>query len=294
LRHWVYFLPGVVLNACNTEEIKLHLFPEISCIPFIPNEQLLVDFLEETFGNGRVRGCRLTKQSSSNSHQDSDSYIIHSSVPTWVLFRFLLGHLIRNTHLVVNLSNSKCRMVKSVGNLEAAVEEIMALYRSFPPRPSAEEVDAALFLIGNVDATQSTHLQNLSRQVKPLDVPEELFSVMQEMRRIRIEMQAEEEKREALALLQLEDHHRIFDYIFQKASITVPSSSSSPPDYELDSPLSVMNTAKVTENHPAIMDDIAIFEPKVGHTETQNLGKESKYARDDNFRQNPKPIIPTQ
>ncbi|KAH9317251.1 hypothetical protein KI387_019020, partial [Taxus chinensis] len=93
-------------------------------------------------------------------------------------------------------------MVKSVGNLEAAVEEIMALHRSLPPRPSAEEVDAALFLIGNVDATQST------------------------------------------------------------PSITVPSSSSSPPDYEWDAPLSVMNTAKVTENHAAIMDDIAIFEPK--------------------------------
>ncbi|KAH9289334.1 hypothetical protein KI387_033451, partial [Taxus chinensis] len=78
-----------------------------------------------------------------------------------------------------------------------------------------------------------------------------------------------------------------------KASITVPSSSSSPPDYELDAPLSVMNTAKVTENHAAIMDDIAIFEPKVGHMETQTLGKESKYARDDNFRQKPKSIITT-
>ncbi|KAH9319742.1 hypothetical protein KI387_021511, partial [Taxus chinensis] len=79
-----------------------------------------------------------------------------------------------------------------------------------------------------------------------------------------------------------------------KASINVPSSSSYPHDYELDAPLSVVNTAKVTENHAAIMDDIAIFEPKLGHTETQTLGKESKYARDDNFRQNPKSIIPTQ
>ncbi|KAH9304012.1 hypothetical protein KI387_008416, partial [Taxus chinensis] len=106
---------------------------------------------------------------------------------------------------------------------------------------------------------------------------------------------AEEEKQEALALLQLEDHHRIFDYLVQKASITVPSSSSSsPPDYELDAPLSLMNTAKVTENHAAIMNDFAIFEPKVGHTETQTLGKESKYARDDNFRQKPNSIITTQ
>ncbi|KAH9321331.1 hypothetical protein KI387_015970 [Taxus chinensis] len=79
----------------------------------------------------------------------------------------------------------------------------------------------------------------------------------------------------------------------EKASITVPSSSSSPPDYELDATLSVMNTAKVTENHAAIMDDFAIFEPKVGHTETQTLGKESKYARDDNFKQKPKSIIAT-
>lgn len=209
---------------------------------------------------------------------------------------------------------SKCRM----RNLEEVVQEITRTHKSLPPKLSEDEVEAALVLIRNVDATKDMCLQTLKRQRKPPDTPEELFEVMQEMRRIRAEMDAEEEKREALALLQLEDHHRLFDYLLLKANSALPSSSSAP-TYVPDAPLFLLDTGKRTANgsdanfvgknseqrerdilsvpdmnsSKSVANGITVdFAVSAEHGEGEILGRESRQSRDDSFIRKPRSVIP--
>ena len=92
------------------------------------------------------------------------------------------------------------------------------MHRSLPPRPSLEEVEASIALVKDVQRTEPSRLEMVQRQPKPRGVPEELFSVLQEMQKNLIYFQGNEEKREALALLDLEQCHRLFDDLLQKAS----------------------------------------------------------------------------
>eukprot|EP01018_Ginkgo_biloba_P005536 Gb_17279 [translate_table: standard] len=48
---------------------------EVSHMPFIPNEQLLVDFLEEIIGKGGVCACKLTAQGSLNSESNMSAFV---------------------------------------------------------------------------------------------------------------------------------------------------------------------------------------------------------------------------
>eukprot|EP01018_Ginkgo_biloba_P017222 Gb_12684 [translate_table: standard] len=109
-------------------------------------------------------------------------------------------------------------MLKTVQNVEEIVAEILRMHRSLPPRPSLDEIEAAVALIQNVENTMSARLQMVSKQPKPPDVPDELFAVLQEMHKSLICMQSEEDKRQALTLLELEERHRSFDDLLQKAS----------------------------------------------------------------------------
>lgn len=179
-------------------------------------------------------------------------------------------------------------MVRAVTNMDEVVEEIMVLHRSLPPRPSMEEVETALSVIENVENTKSTRLQMMTRRHKPVNVPVELFEVLQEMQRNQIEFQAEEEMREALAMLDLEDRHRLFDYLLRKASNSLPSSSNQ--SDELDAPVSVKTLAKINVTG-------ADFTPKItNYGELDGGLKHSKdggfnHSRDDGFIRKPKPGI---
>lgn len=173
-------------------------------------------------------------------------------------------------------------MVRAVTNMDEVVEEIMVLHRSLPPRPSMEEVEAALSVIENVDSTKSMRLQMMTKRRKPVNVPVELFEVLQEMQRNQIEFQAKEEMREALSVLDLEDRHRLFDYLLRKASTSLPSSSSSSQADELDAPVSVKTLAKINANG-------ADFTPKM--TNFGDLDGGLKHSRDDGFIRKPKPGI---
>lgn len=173
-------------------------------------------------------------------------------------------------------------MVRAVTSIDEVVEEIMVLHRSLPPRPSMEEVEAAVSVIQNVESTKSMRLQMVIRRQKPVNVPGELFEVLQEMQRYQIEGQAEEEKCEALALLELEDRHRLFDYLLQKASASLPSSSSSNQSDGLVAPVSVKTLAKINATG-------ADFTPKMA--KYADLDGGLKHSRDDSFIRKPKPGI---
>jgi len=70
----------------------------------------------------------------------------------------------------------------------------------------------------DVQRTELSRLEMVQRQLKPPGVPEELFSVLQEMQKNLIYFEGNEEKREALALLHFEQCHRLFDDLLQKTS----------------------------------------------------------------------------
>ncbi|GMJ07850.1 plant intracellular ras group-related LRR 4 [Hibiscus trionum] len=120
-------------------------------------------------------------------------------------------------------------MVEScaVQSTDEAVEEIMRIHRSLPPRPALDEVQAAKDLILNVEKEDQARLDAIARQTKSPNVPEELFLILLEMQKNCVYFQSKEQKREAYKLLDLEAVHALFDEFIQRASNCLSSSSSS-------------------------------------------------------------------
>ena len=110
--------------------------------------------------------------------------------------------------------------------VDGVVEEIMGIHRSLPTRPGIDEVQAAKALIKNVEKEDQTRLDAIARYTKNPDVPEELFMVLQEMRKNLVFFQSKEQKREALRLLDLDNLHSLFDEFIQRASKCLPSTTS--------------------------------------------------------------------
>lgn len=111
-------------------------------------------------------------------------------------------------------------------SVDGIVEEIMNLHRSLPPRPSMEEVEAAMAVVRNVEQEEQSRIESISKQRKGFEIPEELFFVLQEMQRNLVLFQSKEQKREAVRLLDFENIHNLFDDLIQRASRCVPSSSN--------------------------------------------------------------------
>ncbi|KAG5060880.1 hypothetical protein AAZX31_01G144000 [Glycine max] len=111
-------------------------------------------------------------------------------------------------------------------SVDGVVEEIMRIHRSLPARPGIDEVEAARGLIGNVEKEDQARLEAIARQSKGVDVPEELFMVLQEMQRNVLYYQSKEQKREAVKLLDLDNVHSLFDELIQRASKCVASPSA--------------------------------------------------------------------
>lgn len=118
-------------------------------------------------------------------------------------------------------------MESSAKSIEEVVEEIMRTHRSLPARPGIDEVEAAKTLILNVDKEEQARIEAIARKRKSLEVPEELFRVLQEMQKNLVHFQSKEQKREALKLLDLDNVHSLFDDLILRASKCLPSSSAS-------------------------------------------------------------------
>ncbi|WZY68082.1 hypothetical protein YC2023_000322 [Brassica napus] len=120
---------------------------------------------------------------------------------------------------------------KRLDTTEQVVEEIMRLHRSLPPRPGLDEVEAATSLIQNVEKEDQAWREAIASQRKPSDVPGELFSILQEMKKGLVQFKRKEQIREAVKLLDLETVHSLFDDFIQRASdcISSPSNGSAPP-----------------------------------------------------------------
>ncbi|XP_019423095.1 PREDICTED: plant intracellular Ras-group-related LRR protein 4-like, partial [Lupinus angustifolius] len=111
-------------------------------------------------------------------------------------------------------------------SVDAVVEEIMRIHKSLPARPEIDEVEAAKALIINVEREDQVRFESIAKQSKGVEVPEELFMLLQEMQKNLVYFQSNEQKREAEKLLDLENVHSLFDELIQRASKCISSSPS--------------------------------------------------------------------
>lgn len=137
-------------------------------------------------------------------------------------------------------------------SVDEVVDEIMRIHRSLPSRPGIDEVEAAKTLIRNVEKEDQARLDAIARHTNSPDVPEELFMVLQEMRKSLVLFQSKEQKREAQRLLDLENLHCLFDGFIQRASKCVPSSTSGSGrsfSYKFKSPASTSASTSTSTSH---------------------------------------------
>ncbi|KAF5729691.1 Protein lap1 [Tripterygium wilfordii] len=99
------------------------------------------------------------------------------------------------------------------------VEEIMGIYKTLPPRPSLEEVEAAMSVLKTVNSEEEAKLEEISKQEPPKDVPEEMFYVLKEVKRTMVLFQSFEQKKEAFHLVEIDKMLETFDGLIQRTSL---------------------------------------------------------------------------
>ncbi|WOK94143.1 hypothetical protein Cni_G02845 [Canna indica] len=176
-------------------------------------------------------------------------------------------------------------MDSSLQSVDTVAEEIMKLHRSLPLRPGLDEVEAAMALVRNVEKEEQIRIDAILKQNKGLEVPEELFLVLQEMQKNVVYYQSKEQKREALKLLDLENIHVLFDELIQRASGCLPSSSrgSAPSIPRKLVTVSTANSKAPTSTSTSV-SSVFNSEKEVGRSI-------NRVSKDDSFLKNLRPHV---
>ncbi|XP_042511017.1 plant intracellular Ras-group-related LRR protein 5-like [Macadamia integrifolia] len=117
------------------------------------------------------------------------------------------------------------------------VDEIMRIYRLLPPRPTIEEIEAAESVLRTVESEEQMKLEDISREKKPKDVPEEIFSVLQEVKKNSVILQSHEQSREARYLVDLDKMFQTIDDLIQRASGFVSGDTQDQESVDLGTPV---------------------------------------------------------
>ncbi|KAL7164903.1 hypothetical protein ACSBR2_040738 [Camellia fascicularis] len=128
-----------------------------------------------------------------------------------------------------------------------AIEEIMKTYKSLPPRPTIEEVEAATSLLKTVETEHQSRLSEISLHVSPPEVPPELFSVLQQVRKTMALFQSHEQKKEATHLVELDEMFQTFDDLIQRASELVSGTNQIEKSVDLGDPVGEIGREGVIE-----------------------------------------------
>ncbi|XP_043715262.1 plant intracellular Ras-group-related LRR protein 5-like isoform X2 [Telopea speciosissima] len=129
------------------------------------------------------------------------------------------------------------------------VDEIMRIYRSLPPRPTIEEVEAAESVLRTVEREEQMKLEDISGEKRPKDVPEELFSVLQEVKKNKVILQNHEQSREARYLVDLDKMFQTVDDLIQRASGFVSGDTQSQKPFDLGTSVPKRETIAVLGDH---------------------------------------------
>ena len=137
--------------------------------------------------------------------------------------------------------------VQSPAFLET-VEEITRLYKSLPSRPSIEEVEAAISVIKTVNNEEQARLDEFGELECPQDVPQELFSVLQQARKTAVLFQSHEQRKEALYLVEADKIIEKFDGLIQRISLLVSG------DTQKEKLISISESVEKTEKESVVSD----------------------------------------
>ncbi|XP_043695932.1 plant intracellular Ras-group-related LRR protein 5-like isoform X2 [Telopea speciosissima] len=132
------------------------------------------------------------------------------------------------------------------------VDEIMRIYKSLPRRPTIDEVEVAKSVLKTVNSEEQMKLEEISREQIPQDVPEELFSLLQEVKKNAIMLQSHEERREARYLVDLDKMFRTIDDLIQRASGLVSGDTQNKKPFDLGIPVSESETVAVIRDQSLI------------------------------------------
>ncbi|TKY55560.1 Plant intracellular Ras-group-related LRR protein 5 [Spatholobus suberectus] len=149
------------------------------------------------------------------------------------------------------------------------VQEITRICRSLPPRPSIEGVEAATSTLDTLNNEEQTKLHDISTQQPPHDVPEDLFSVLQQLKKTMVLFHTHQQRREALHLLQLENMFQTFGDLIQRASELVSGDTQK------------QNLPTIAEEeHAVITDEALVKEEEELHKNDFQAVKSSLSAED--------------
>ncbi|KAM3270923.1 plant intracellular Ras-group-related LRR protein 5 [Capsicum chacoense] len=98
------------------------------------------------------------------------------------------------------------------------IDEITTIYKSLPPRPSLIDIEAATSVIKSVDTEEQISLDEISKKEQDESVPRELYNVLQEVRKGIVLFQSQEQKKEAIQVIELDKTYQDFDVLIQKAT----------------------------------------------------------------------------
>ncbi|XP_008238283.1 PREDICTED: plant intracellular Ras-group-related LRR protein 5-like [Prunus mume] len=133
------------------------------------------------------------------------------------------------------------------------VEEIMKLYKSLPPRPSIEEVEAAQSVLKTVNSEEEKKLEEISKQQKPENVPEELFSVLQEVKKTMVLFQSQDQRKEAAHVVEMEGLFQTFDDLIQTVSGLVSGDTQVQKHVNLENPVEKIGRETVISDESLTM-----------------------------------------
>ncbi|KAG5228729.1 plant intracellular Ras-group-related LRR protein [Salix suchowensis] len=141
------------------------------------------------------------------------------------------------------------------------VEEITRLYKSLPSRPSIEEVEAAISVIKTVSNEEQARLDDFGELECPQDVPQELFSVLQQARKTVVLFQSHEQRKEALYLVEADKMLEKFDGLIQRISLVVSG------DTQKEKLISISESVEKTEKESVVSDESLIKKRKDGESD---------------------------
>ncbi|CAH1437101.1 unnamed protein product [Lactuca virosa] len=118
-------------------------------------------------------------------------------------------------------------MESATKSVDEVLEEIMRIHSSLPPRPGIDDVEGGKILIRILEVEEQAKFDAIVRQKKRKEVTEELFTILVEMQKNLVRFQSEEQKKEAIKLLDLENYHQLFDEMIQRASSCCDNSTQS-------------------------------------------------------------------
>ncbi|XP_042480085.1 plant intracellular Ras-group-related LRR protein 5-like [Macadamia integrifolia] len=125
------------------------------------------------------------------------------------------------------------------------VDEMMRIYKSLPPRPTIDEVVVAKSVLETVNTEEQMKLEEISKEQIPQDVPEEMFSLLQEVKKNAVMLQSHVERREARYWVDLDKMFHIIDDLIQRAAGLVSGDTQNQKLGDLGSPVSKSETVAV-------------------------------------------------